>query len=131
MAEARPSPVQSVAELAGGLAGDMQDLVRGEIALARAEVDQKLHGLILGLVSVLGGALVGFAGLVVLLEGIAAALALRLPAWAAMLIVGVVIVLAGGLFAYAGIRKLSLKTLTPERTIASLEKDGRVIKEHI
>lgn len=131
MVEVRPSVSQSVGELAGGLASDIQELVRGELALARAEVDEKTHTLVLSLVSILGGALVAFAGLVVLLEGIAAVLALRLPGWAALLIVGVVIVAAGGAFAYGGLRKLSLKTLTPDRSIASLQKDGRVIKEHI
>lgn len=118
-------------ELAGGLAGDIQDLIRGELALARAEMDGKIHQLIVALVSVLGGALVGFAGLVVLLEGLAALLAMRIPAWVSLLVVGVVIVAGGGLFAVVGLKKLSLAALVPERSMASLEKDGRIIKEHV
>lgn len=126
-----PSPSHSLGEIAGGLAGDVGDLVRGELALARAEFDGKLHSLIAGGVSLLGGALVAFAGLVVLLEGGAAALAKWVPTWAALLIVGLVIVAVGGLIARAGLAKLSLKNLTPDRTAANLKQDGRTLKEHL
>ena len=131
MAGSNPGGSHSLGEIAGGLAGDVQDLVRGELALARAEFDGKLHSLIGGAVSLLGGALVAFAGLVVLLEGGAAVLAKWLPTWAALLVVGVVIVAVGGLVARAGLAQLSLKNLTPDRTAANLAKDGRILKEHL
>jgi hypothetical protein len=131
MGDPRSGAGHSVTEIAGGLARDIQDLIRGELALARVEIDQSLHTLILSLVAIIGGALVAFAGLVVLLEGVAAALAIELPAWAALLLVGAVIVIAGGLFAYSGLKKLSLRTLKPERTTDNLSKDANVIKEHV
>lgn len=121
----------SIGEIASGLAGDVQDLVRGELRLARAEVDEKVHGLLGGAVSLLGGALLAFAGLVVLLEGGAAILAMWMPNWATLLIVGVVIVLVGGLIARAGFAKLSLKNITPDRTVDSLQRTGNVLKEHL
>jgi uncharacterized membrane protein YqjE len=117
-------------EILGGLATDVQDLVRGEIALARAELDQKFDRVILALIWLLGGALLGFAGLVVVLEGVASALSYVVPDWAALLIVGVVIVILGAIFARSGLGMLSLKSLTPDRTAASLQKDARVVKEH-
>ena len=120
----------SLGEMVSGLAMDVQDLVKGEIALARAEFDQKLHRLIGAFVWVLGGSLVGFAGLVVLLQGGAAALALRLPAWAAQLIVGVTIIVVGAVVARAGLGMLTLKTLAPKRTAANLQQDVRMVKEH-
>ena len=121
----------TLSETVGGLAGDVQDLVRGEIALARAELDQKLHRVLTALVWLVGGALLGFAGLVVVLIGVAAALALIVPAWAASLIVGFVIVAFGGLFAKSGLAMLSLKSLAPDRTVANLEKDANLVKEHV
>lgn len=120
----------SIGQVVTGLAGDIQDLVKGELALARAELDQKLHGVIIAAVSIVGGALVAFAGLVVLLEGGAAVLAFWLPEWASLLIVGLVIVAVGGLISRVGLSRLSLKAVTPERTIASVQKDGRLLKEH-
>jgi uncharacterized membrane protein YqjE len=120
----------SVGDILSGLARDVQDLVRGEIKLARTEFEQKLHRLIAALIWVLGGSLVGFAGLVVLLQGGAAALALRLPAWAALLIVGAVIIVVGAIIARLGLSRISFKTLTPDRTADSLRKDAQLIKEH-
>ncbi len=120
----------SIGQIAGGLASDVQELVRGELALARAELDQKLRGVVVAAVSIVGGALMAFAGLVVVLEGGAAVLAFWLPAWASLLIVGVAIVAIGGLVSRAGLAKLSLKSVTPERSIASVRKDARMIKEH-
>lgn len=115
--------------LLGDVAGDLRELVRGEIKLARVEFDQKLKRVIMATIFLLGGALVAFAGLVVFLQGIAAALALVLSTWAASLIVGILIVVIGGLFARSGLAMLSLKALTPDRTAASLQKDVRVLKE--
>ena len=131
MSESRFANTQGIGGILGSLALDVQDLVRGEIRLARAELDQKLQRVLVAAIFLLGGALVAFAGLVVFLQGIAAALALVLPTWAASLIVGLLIVVVGGLFARSGLSKFSLKTLTPERMASSLQKDARVLKEHI
>jgi uncharacterized membrane protein YqjE len=130
MDQNRPGNDHSLGEIVGGLANDVQDLVKGEIALARAELEQKLHRLLGALLWVLGGSLVGFAGLVVLLQGGAAALAMRIPAWAALAIVGVLIIIIGAALARLGFGMLTLKTLAPERTAANLQKDARMMKEH-
>ena len=130
MDQNRPGNDHSLGEIVGGLANDVQDLVKGEIALARAELEQKLHRLLAALLWVLGGSLVGFAGLVVLLQGGAAALAMRIPAWAALAIVGVVIIIIGAALARLGFGMLTLRTLAPERTAANLQKDARMMKEH-
>ncbi len=121
--------IYALGSILGNVASDLQDLVRGEIRLARVELDQKLRRVILAAVFLLGGALVAFAGLVVFLQGIAAALALVLSTWAASLIVGIVIVGVGGLFARSGLAMLSLKNLSPNRSAASLQKDVRVLKD--
>ena len=121
--------VHALGSILGSVASDLQDLVRGEIRLARVEFDQKLRRVVMAAVFLLGGALVAFAGLVVFLQGIAAALALVISTWAASLIVGVVIVGIGGLFARSGLAMLSLKALAPGRSAASLQKDVRVMKE--
>lgn len=130
MSASRPQAAYNLGPLLSSVAQDVQDLVRGELRLARAELDQKLHRLIIAVVFLLGGALVAFAGLVVALQGIAAALALALPVWAASLIVGLVIVVVGGLFALSGLRMISLKALVPNHTVDSLQKDVGVLKEH-
>ena len=131
MSGSRPDGPLGLGELLGNVAIDVQDLVRGEVRLARAELDQKLDRVIIAAIWLLGGALVAFAGLVVILQGLAAALALVLPTWAASLIVGVLIVVVGALFARSGLAMLSLKNLTPDRMASSLQKDVDVVKEHV
>lgn len=117
--------------IVGGLATDVQDLVRGEIKLARAELDEKFSRVVAAAIWLLGGALVAFAGLVVLLQGFAAALALDLPTWAAAIIVGVIFLIIGGVLSMSGISMLSLNKMTPHRTVANLEQDAQTVKEHI
>ena len=126
----RPAGTPGLIDVLSSLATDIQDLVRGEIRLARAEFDEKLQRVLMAAIFLLGGALVAFAGLVVFLQGIAAALALVLPTWAASLIVGLLIVLIGAVFARSGLARLSLESLTPDRMASSLQKDARVLKEH-
>ena len=131
MAGTEQGNVHSIGRIASDLAGDVQDLVRGELKLARAEIDQKVHIATIAAISIVGGALVAFAGLVVVLEGGAAVLAFWLPTWASLLIVGVVIMLIGGLISRSALSKLSLKAMKPERTLANVQTDGRIIKDHI
>ena len=95
----RADGLHGLGKLLGNVATDIQDLVRGEVRLARLELDQKLDRVIMAAIWLLGGALVAFAGVVVILEGGAAALALVLPQWAASVIVGLAIVIIGALFA--------------------------------
>jgi hypothetical protein len=116
-------------DLLGSLIVDVQDLMRGEVALARAEFSQKLDRVIAAAIWLLGGAFVAFAGLVVLLEGGAAALARVMPDWAAFALVGVVIIVVGALISRSGLEMLSRDTLSPDRTAANLRKDARVVKE--
>ena len=130
MSQNRLAESASLGDLIGGLASDIQDLVRGEIALGRSELEQKLDRVIMAAIWLFGGALLAFAGLVVLLLGIAAILALMMPVWLALLIVGVIVIGLGAAFAKSGLAMLSLKTLTPDRTAANLQKDAQLLKEH-
>ena len=130
MSSSRSDTGHGLGDIVGNIATDLGELVRGEVKLARAELDQKLDRIILAALWVVGGALVAFAGLVVLIQGAAVALSHVMAVWAAFLIVGLAIVIVGGLLARSGIAMLSLKGLTPSRTAASLQKDANLIKEH-
>ena len=133
MSSVRMDAPPSIGELLAGLANDVQQLIRGEIALGRAELDEKLHRVLRSAIWLLGGALLGFAGLVLLLEGVAGVLAISMPipAWAAALIVGAVIIVIGVALAWSGMAAVSLKKLAPDRTVENLQKDVGVVKEHV
>jgi hypothetical protein len=122
---------RSLRDLVGDVANDAQHLVRGEIALARAELDQKLDRAIMALVWIFGGMFVGFAGLIVVLLAGVAALNYVLPDWASYLIIGIIVAVIGGVLTRSGIGMLSLEKLAPYRTARNVQADAQVVKEHI
>lgn len=121
----------SFRELVGGVAEDARDLVRGEVALARAEMEQKVDRLTAGVISLFGAMMLAYVGLIIVLIAAAQALARVMPDWAASLIVGVVVLLIGTILAGAARKALSPSGMVPARTMRSVEADARVIKEHV
>ncbi|MEO8715592.1 MAG: phage holin family protein [Acetobacteraceae bacterium] len=122
---------RSLRDIVADVAQDAQQLVRGELALARVELDRKIERAIVALVWVFGGMFVGFAGLIVLLMAAVDALTYVIPAWAAALVIGVVIVAIGGFLGVTGVRMLSLTKLVPWRVTRSVGKDAHMVREHI
>ena len=53
-----------------------------------------------------------------------------IPVWASALVVGLGIIAVGAIVARSGLAMLSLKTMIPERTAASLKKDAHLVQEH-
>lgn len=125
------SPAQSsLRDIVSGLAEDASNLVRGEVALARAELEQKTTRLVSGLVSLFGAMLLAFAGLIIVLLAAAQGLSYVMPLWAALLVVGAVVLAIGVAMALAARNALSPSGLVPERTINNLRTDAEVVKEH-
>ena len=122
---------RTLREIVAEIARDAQDLIRGEIALARIELDRSLKQAIMAAIWLVGGMVVAFAGLVIFLLAAAAALAVVLPVWASLLIVGALILVVGGVLAYSGIKMLSPSGLMPNRLTRNVSEDARVVKEHI
>jgi hypothetical protein len=124
---------KSLGTLFSDLTRDMVDLVRQEIALARAEMTSKMAGIQAALVSVAIGAAILLAGLFILLLAVVRGLEMVLPPevapWLSPLIVGLVIVGAGFVLLKGGTAKLSVDKLVPHKTIESLKQDKAVAQE--
>jgi uncharacterized membrane protein YqjE len=88
---------KSTGELLQDLASQITDLVHDEVALAKAEMSEKVNKLGVGAGMFGGSALLGVFALAALIAAAIAAISGVLPIWAAALIVG------GGLAAGAGI----------------------------
>ena len=117
-------------ELVKRLSEQIPQLVRDELRLAQAELQQK--GKRAGIGAGLAGAagLISLFGLGALVIAVIAALALVLPVWAAALIVGGVLLLVAGGLALAGIGQVKRATPpTPEQAIASTQRDVETVKE--
>lgn len=123
---------RSLAELLRDLATGTSTLLRQELRLARAETQDKLHQIIAALVAMVGGALLGFAALIILLDALVYGLVeAGMERWLADLIVGGAVVLIGLLVLRKGQSDLSATRLAPERSAASVRKDVDMLREQV
>lgn len=126
---------KSLGTLFSDLTRNTVDLVRQEIALARAEMSQKISNAQGGITEIAIGAAILLAGLFIILQAIVNAVAMLLPPdlapWLAPLLVGVVIALVGYGMLKAGSKKLQPDNLLPHRTMDSLKRDKNVAQERV
>ena len=123
---------RSLADLLRDLAGGTSTLLRQELSLARAETQDKLHQIIAVLVAMVGGALLAFAGLIILLDALVYGLVeAGMERWLAALVVGGVVALVGLLVAWKAQSDLSATRLAPERSAASFRKDVDMLREQV
>ena len=123
---------RSLGDLLRDLAGGTSTLLRQELSLARAETQDKLHQIIAVLVAMLGGALLAFAGLIILLDALVYGLVdAGMERWLAALVVGGVVALVGLLVAWKAQSDLSATRLAPERSAASFRKDVDMLREQV
>jgi uncharacterized membrane protein YqjE len=119
-------------ELVTRLSGQISELVRGELALAKAELTQK--GKRAGIGAGLAGAagVLALYGLGALVATVIAVLALFLPVWAAALIVAVLIFIVAGILGLLGKNQIQRATPpVPENTVESVKRDVATVQERI
>lgn len=126
------SEEQSVGQLVTQLSEQSSKLVRSELELALAEMQEKAKN------AGIGAGLFGAAGMVALygvgalIATVIIALALVLPAWLAALIVTVVLFVIAGIAALVGKKRVSRATPpTPQQTIGSVKRDIETVKESL
>jgi len=123
---------RSIGELLRDLANDVTRLIRQELRLARTEAQDKLHQTMTAVIAMIGGALVAFAALIVLLDALVYGLTeAGMKRWLASLIVGVVVAIVGFVLVKKGQSDLSVAQLAPERTAENLRKDVNLVKEQV
>ena len=129
--ENRPLENRPLGDLLGDLAGDMSNLVRQEIALAKVEISQKAKyvGTNVGYL-VIGGA-VAYAALLAIIAAIIMLLAKVVPHWGAALIVGAVVGGIGWMLIGKAMSALQQANLTPRETVETLKEDATWMKEQI
>jgi hypothetical protein len=114
----------SVGELIGGVLSDARDLIREEIAMLRAEVEDgvrkaKTVGLTFSTAAVLGG--IGLLVLALAAGGALSELA-GWPLWAGYAVVAALLLIGAGILAYSAVRTLSTIHGLP-RTRATLQEN--------
>jgi hypothetical protein len=127
MQDHRPSAAEAPA-LVADLMATLGRILRGEIALARAEMAQGLRAALRGLamigvaVVLLITALQLFAG-----AGVDGLVHAGLRPWQAALIVGGALALVAVVLIRAGLRRLSPKEIVPQRALAGLRHDAETL----
>lgn len=121
----------SLGQLFSELSEDMSTLIRQEIKLAKAETQETIGQGVNSVIFMVAGGVVLYAGLIVFLIAIGAALALVMDPWLAYGIVGVAVMLIGVVLLLSGRSKLQELSLTPEKTIETLKNDAQWAKEQI
>lgn len=122
---------RSVNEIVSAVAADLTGLVRSEAELVRAELSDKISGLVKAGVSMALGLALLWGGYLCILAAIVIGLSYLMPAAWAALLVGVVAALVGFTFMAAAKRKASPADLTPERSVRELRKDVQMMKEQV
>lgn len=135
-ARARVHNGRSIADLVKDLRDDVRLMLRQEVALIKAETSEKLSRVLRNVVFVLVGAAIGYAALLFLLAaatygiavGLAAAgLGAEVFSWLAPLITGLIVGVIAAALVGKGIATLRRESLTPEKTVESLEESRRWI----
>lgn len=125
---------RSLMSLFSDLWRETRTLVHQEAELAKAEISEKVSQVTTGAGEIAAGGAILFAGFIVLLFAAVGALELMLATehsmWLAPLIVGLVVMIVGYIVLSRGRKQMSAESLTPERTLESLQRDARLAKEH-
>lgn len=108
------------------------DLVQTELRLARAEVSEKMAALRVGLAMMVIGAIFLIAALGMVLQALVSVLIAAdvSPPVAILLVAGGAGVIGLVMF-LMGQKRLAPEELVPERTLTSLSRDGRMMKESV
>ncbi|MBP7147105.1 MAG: phage holin family protein [Acidobacteria bacterium] len=120
-AEAEEAP--TLRDLVMRIVGNLQEIVRSEFRLARAEIGESLAGLKRGIVLAAAGALLALLALATLVATAVLGLATVMPAWAAALLVGVALAVVAGIFTALGTRSMRRAgSPTPDKTVESVKE---------
>jgi tetrahydromethanopterin S-methyltransferase subunit E len=123
---AGPNSERTVAALLSDLASEAAMLVRQEVALVKAELDEKFARLGQGIGALAAGGLIAFSGWLALVTAAVLGLSQIVEPWLAALIIGVVVLALGAGLLLFGKSRLDL---VPRRSFDSLREDTAWIRD--
>ena len=128
---ARPAPAkfeeESAATLLGRLVSAFAELVRNEIALAKAELSESSTRAKSGVVALIGAVSTLLAGSLAVVAAIVLALAKVMEPWLAALLVGVAISIVGFILLHGARKKLVPPHIEIDRTRTAVRQDVDVL----
>ena len=123
---------RSVTTLMSELADETTTLVRQEVALAKAEANEKFHQIMSGVRSLILGGAILLVALFYVLDAVVYGIARLVPEeyrlWLGALIVGVVVAIVGVMLVKKGGKLLLTSSLSLNRTTDSVKRDAQTIR---
>lgn len=108
----------------GLLLQELRGLVRTEVALAKAEMEQGAAKLAVGVALIVGAAIFSFVAMIVLAgAAVLGMISLGYSPLVATLAVGIGTLIIASLMAFIGLRRIKPETLIPKRAIANIKAD--------
>ena len=119
---------RSLGTLFAELSTETSTLIRDEVALAKAEMSQKVAGVGMDVGRLMAGGAVAYAGLLALIAALILALGEALPMWLSALLVGIAVAAVGAVLVRSGLARLKERNPLPEQTIQTLKEDAQWLK---
>jgi hypothetical protein len=116
-------------DLVRELSHDSKVLMRQETELFKREMEQRFSRIEREVAAIGTGGLIAYIGLLALTSALVLVLDTVMPGWAAALIVGCAYIAAGLILLLTGKNKLKHESVKPERTIDSVKRDARAVRE--
>lgn len=123
-----PRQERTLGQLVASATQDISTLVRGEIALAKAEVSAQLKKAGKGSGLLAAAAVIGFYSVYFVFTTLVEVIDIWLPRWAAYLIITVFMLLVAGILAMLGIRKMKTVDPTPKKAITQAQHTMTALK---
>lgn len=128
MATGTSGTERTIGQLVADATHDLEGIVRGEIALAKAEVTDGAKGLGKGAGLLAGAAILALLAVVLLMHSAAWGISVWLPVWAGYLIVAVVLLIVAAVLALLGKKAFQTAKPAPERAIDQAQRTIAAIK---
>lgn len=122
---------RSLATLLSDLTSETALLLRQEIALLKAELQEKFGRLGRGAGALAAGGLIAFSGWLALIASAVLGLGKVVEPWLAALIVGLVLLALGAGLLLFGKSQFGAKRLVPQRSLNSLRRDEAWIRDRV
>ena len=129
--EPRARADRSITALLSDLASETVLLVRQELALFKAELQEKFGRIGQGATALGAGVFIALSGWGVLLAAAVLGLATVLPAWLAALIIAILALAIGVVLIFVGKSRFDVDSLMPRRTLRSLREDEAWLRERL
>lgn len=130
MASKMGNTERSIGQLVVDATDDLKTIVRGEVALAKAELTSGAKGIGKGAGMLAVAGVMGLLGLLFVLHAAAWAIAEALPVWAGYLIVAVLLLFVAGVLGLLGKKALQAANPKPERTIRNAQETIATLRSH-